>query len=661
MDRFRTQRFAWQFLCLWGALTFAIALPVRAQSNAPPTNDASTNRQMHFRVLDADTGQPVAGVKVRSWAPATLDTDENGWCLIPLPQSRPGNFFYRILLSKNGYVGKYVTWSSARKDTLADMPPEYTANLEKGASIGGVVKNEQGQPVAGARILFSGAPEAAAEGRERSVVGPNYHVERTDDKGHWHYDEIPRHFQEFVFTVSGADFVTARFSCKEGGNTNFTLLPMDDYLSGHAAMTLGHGIVLSGLIVDSSGKPVAAAAIMRDRQWRNPSAELESGPDGRFRIENLTPGEMLLTVQASGLAGQSVLLTLSNAMPEVKITMRPGKIFRGRIVDEAGTPIAGAAVQMDRVYLGPLEYDWSTTTDADGRFLWDSAPEGEHPYYFFASGHHARSEPALVADGQDKLIVLRTAMNGDKTFVDGKVVDSTNGTPLEKYTLITHELRRTGSETNEESITNANGVYRAAVDSDAAAYNIEILADGFSPAFSGRRYPGDGDQRIDFKLEKGTAIAAQDDAATAPTNALKPGDIAPDFTVNTVDGKPLKLSDFRGKYVLLDFWATWCMPCIGEIPNLKTVYEAYGKNERFAMISLSLDDNVAQPRAYSRVNNMQWLQGFLGPWSDALAAKLFGVDAIPAIFLIGPDGKIVARDLRGEAIKGAVSHALGGN
>jgi peroxiredoxin len=140
---------------------------------------------------------------------------------------------------------------------------------------------------------------------------------------------------------------------------------------------------------------------------------------------------------------------------------------------------------------------------------------------------------------------------------------------------------------------------------------------------------------------------------------LNSGDQAPDFEVKTLDGGSLRLSDFRGKYVLLDFWATWCGPCRAETPNLKSLYEAYGKNPKFAMLGLSLDKAVEEPKAYAKTEGIAWHQGFLGDWSKAMLPTRYGVEGIPAMFLIDPVGKIVATGLRGAEIGKAVGAALG--
>jgi len=137
------------------------------------------------------------------------------------------------------------------------------------------------------------------------------------------------------------------------------------------------------------------------------------------------------------------------------------------------------------------------------------------------------------------------------------------------------------------------------------------------------------------------------------------GQEAPGFEIKTTDDKTIKLADYRGKYVLLDFWATWCGPCRGETPNLKAVYEQFGKREDFVMVGLSLDQEKEKPIAYAKEKGTQWIDGFLGDWGKDEVTKKYGVRGIPSIWLIGPDGKVTARGLRGERILEAVKKALG--
>jgi len=136
-----------------------------------------------------------------------------------------------------------------------------------------------------------------------------------------------------------------------------------------------------------------------------------------------------------------------------------------------------------------------------------------------------------------------------------------------------------------------------------------------------------------------------------------PGDTAPDWTATGYDGTEFKLSDYRGQYVLFDFWATWCGPCKAEFPNLKAVYEDFG-GERFEMIGLSIDKTIDLPKEYHEKNPSTYTQGFVEPEPYQQVRNDYGIRSIPSIWLIGPDGKIVGRDLRGKALREAVRTAL---
>jgi peroxiredoxin len=141
--------------------------------------------------------------------------------------------------------------------------------------------------------------------------------------------------------------------------------------------------------------------------------------------------------------------------------------------------------------------------------------------------------------------------------------------------------------------------------------------------------------------------------------ALSPGAIAPDFTQNDINDKPVKLSDFRGKYVLLDFWASWCGPCRAENPNVVKAYNKYS-SKNFTVLSVSLDRPGKKDAwlAAIKADGLNWTQvSDLQFWNNA-AARLYSITAIPQNFLIDPTGKIVARNLRGEELQKKLEEIL---
>lgn len=150
---------------------------------------------------------------------------------------------------------------------------------------------------------------------------------------------------------------------------------------------------------------------------------------------------------------------------------------------------------------------------------------------------------------------------------------------------------------------------------------------------------------------------------------LGEGSMFVDFSVNSVVGfdedgkeivKPVCFSDYvgQGKYVLVDFWASWCAPCKAEIPNIMDVYDNFA-GDRFDVLSVAVWDEPANTFAAAQEEGICWNQIVCTTEDRSIPTEKYGIEGIPQIFLFAPDGTIVARGLRGEAIAAKVSEVLG--
>jgi len=172
--------------------------------------------------------------------------------------------------------------------------------------------------------------------------------------------------------------------------------------------------------------------------------------------------------------------------------------------------------------------------------------------------------------------------------------------------------------------------------------NYAVFAKAFVEDF--RKTDPDGAAIIEAELKKaGSTIV---------------GGIAPDFTQDSPDGKPVNLSDFRGKIVLVDFWASWCGPCRRENPNVVRVYNHY-KSKGFEILGVSLDNSKDRWLQAIEADGLTWQHvSDLKGWQNEVA-QTFGVRSIPHTILLDQEGRILARGLRGEALEQKLQELLG--
>ena len=169
------------------------------------------------------------------------------------------------------------------------------------------------------------------------------------------------------------------------------------------------------------------------------------------------------------------------------------------------------------------------------------------------------------------------------------------------------------------------------------------------------KYGSRSQAKLAKQLLKQEKTERKGELPSPPGASMRPsawiGKQASDFQVTDLKGETLSLKEYRGQVVLLDFWATWCPPCIAEIPNIKKTYETY-KDQKFQIIGISLDRSIEPLTDYIEKQELGWIHH----WDKSgKIGKLYNVTAIPSTFLIDGEGIIRKTNLRGPALNAAVA------
>lgn len=316
---------------------------------------------------------------------------------------------------------------------------------------------------------------------------------------------------------------------------------------------------------------------------------------------------------------------------------------------------------------GPEEV--AKTKAVEGKFSLEYSPEQPDMYYVKSEKFNVpvfldKNSITISGDADSpKEIVIE----GSDTDAEFKAFENIMIPLAEDQGVLRQQYRDYSEKGDEENMKAIYQEYEAIQEKMIQTVKDHIADNNASyvSAFLANVYFGNSDNVDELKEmfknldESLSGYSYYDDLKSRFENAdqVSVGNVAPDFTLNNTEGKPVSLSSFRGKYMLLDFWASWCGPCRRENPNVVAMYAKYG-GDKFDILGISLDKTkedwikaIADDKlTWSHVSDLKYWQ--------SEAAGLYGVKSIPHTVLIDPNGVIIAKNLRGKALEEKLASLL---
>lgn len=461
---------------------------------------------MVYKVIDAASGAPLAGAKLHilyfvsslnrkvsgpASASTNVDTETgpDGIARIDFPQ--PPYTYGNIYVTADGHVTMATQFQNGEQ-----WPAEYVLKLPAGATIGGVVLDEAGQPVPDVKVEVS---ILAALPTRREFIDDQT-SQYTDANGQWWIDTIPADYDHVRVYFSNSNFVAAA-----------TNLPVNTPEAASTVVTLQKGISVTGTVLDFNGQPVSGATVGQLNAarsiWSAPATNsVKSDGAGHFELAHIDSGAVELSVQAEGLSPVVLRTNAPNGPVEVQAKLARGHVLRGRVVDKSGAPLPNANVSTLADWRRVQEIAWTTNTDAEGRFEWDSAPAEALGYVFQADGFLYHDQ-TLRADEPEHVVTLddgESSGSARMARIQGTALDADTGQPLDEFKVLLGTVASASAPPTLFLATEGKDGhfdFQKYLQSWGTNYQVAVQKEGYAPD-STNLLTKDGDQILVFDLHK---------------------------------------------------------------------------------------------------------------------------------------------------------------
>ncbi|MDR1271262.1 MAG: redoxin domain-containing protein [Planctomycetaceae bacterium] len=431
-----------------------------------------------------------------------VKADENGVAVIPY--KKEGMKYFSISVKTAGFTPFYAEWKEPERDPI---PAEYTFRLDKAMSIGGVVLDDAGKPLAGVNVNFS-----FPWGIRQRIIHDHFHctAERTTDQnGQWKYESFPIEClgRTETFTLKHPDFQTlykripvAQFKPNE--KEEFT-----------ASITMQKGITVAGNIIDTEGKPVVGAVVYGSNKTRSNQPEKTATDEkGRFEFKNWIEAQgQYIIVRAKGFAPEMKDgIWVHPNMEPIGFTLKAGKTIRAKVVNTEGKPVPNIWFALEswrtQRLLSNAVMGGRKATNAEGIFVWEDAPE-DKVVFDLLPDHKERKYRTLrgqsvVAKDSEYEFIVQPLIKVSGNVFNAKTIEKISEFQIFKGFHFPGNTRFYW-DTQDTKIGH-NGLLDVSYDDERYSIFIKIEAKGYAPKISREIDLSETNVTLDFAMEEST-------------------------------------------------------------------------------------------------------------------------------------------------------------
>jgi uncharacterized GH25 family protein len=450
-------------------------------------------RYLEVKVVDPD-GKPVPDVAVEidlNGMAFPMPTDDEGIVSFNVPEKGRT----KVTIKHDGYMAQGVSWNEGEK-----VPDTFTFPMKIGVPIGGIVHDEQGQPIEGVKIegimIVEGTSEMPGNGQVVPYLGGE--LATTDKEGKWKLNSAPEEKVELQLRITHPQYVSDSGYSYRGGT-------WEELRSLEKIVVMEKGISVAGTVTDPDGKPVAGAKLGLGADYIQSEMIATTDAQGKYILSNMLPGPNTLTVFSNSFAPQMRQVSVSKEMKPEDFQLKPGRPVTFLVTDPDGKPVSGVGIAADtwQGCRALMSLAQRGSTDAEGKWTWQHAPDEQVQSDLFCRGYMSVRGKEFGPQAEPHEITMNKALK-----VTGKVVDAVTGVPVPKFSVIQGQKwnstnqpiyweRYNTTEGKDGNFTMEFGEPRE------GGYLVRVEVVGYRPGISREIKDSEGEVTLEFKMVKG--------------------------------------------------------------------------------------------------------------------------------------------------------------